>query len=133
MDFRLVPDVNVQVPNGPALMASLHALYRDQIPFASVVSLKRMADLSVLRARGEFPKRFTLRNRGLPRGITYEPRRGPSKRDWPNLKIAVGVDERFSFLVPSTCRSTLARAPTSLRTTGCAPTSRRASPRSTLG
>jgi len=99
VDFRLVPEVSVTVPNGPALLSSLNALAKEQIPFASAVSLKRMADMSVQRARGKMSERFTLRNKNVPRGITYEPRRGPNKRDWPNLKMFVGIDERFSFLV----------------------------------
>lgn len=99
MDFRLVPEVSVTVPNGPALLNSLNALAKEQIPFASAVSLKRMAELSVRRAQGKMGERFTLRNKGVLRGIAFDPRRGPNKRDWPNLKMHVGIDERFSFLV----------------------------------
>lgn len=95
---RLAPDIHVTVPNGPALLSSLNALAREQIPFAGSVTMKRMAELSVRRAHQEFPKRFTLRNKGLPRGITFFPKNGPPKKDWPHGKMQVVVSERSAFL-----------------------------------
>lgn len=95
---RLFPDVRIAVPNGPALFASLNALARDQIPFASAVTFKRLAERSVDLARGRLSKRFTLRNRGLPKGIAMDPRNGPRKKDWPDLKQSVVVEPRFGFL-----------------------------------
>ena len=49
VNFRLVPDVHVTVPNGPALMPSLNALAREQIPFAGSVTAKRMTEFSARR------------------------------------------------------------------------------------
>lgn len=96
--FRLAPDVHVSIPNGPALLASLNALAREQIPFAGSVTMKHLAEMSVRRAHGMFPKRFTMRRKALPKGITLHPKGGPPKREWPNGKVSVVVTERASFL-----------------------------------
>jgi hypothetical protein len=96
--FPLAPIAHVSVPDGPQLLAGLSALAKDQVPFAAAVTLKRLAWQAVDLARAEMPKRFTLRNRGLPRGITADPPRGPNKREWPNLKMHVAITEMARFL-----------------------------------
>lgn len=97
--FPLVPTAHVTVPDGPRLLAGLNALALAQVPFAAAVTLKRLAWQSVDLARDRLPKRFTLRNRGMGRGITADPPRGPNKRDWPDLKMQVAIQPKSGFLV----------------------------------
>jgi hypothetical protein len=48
------------------------------------------------KQRTELARRFTLRNRGIPKGFTMQPQR-PNKKDWPHLFIEVGAKPGFEF------------------------------------
>lgn len=89
-------DFTVQVPDLDDLLLDLDAVARDQIPFATAVSLRRIGLAALDRQRTELAKRFTLRNRGIPRGFNMQPQR-PSKKDWPNLFVEVGAKPGFEF------------------------------------
>lgn len=89
-------EFSVQVPDLDDLLLDLEAVARDQIPFATAVSLRRLGLAAVDRQRTELAKRFTLRNRGIPKGFLMKPER-PSKKDWPNIFVEVGAKPGFDF------------------------------------
>ncbi len=89
-------DFSVQVPDLDDLLVDLDHVARSQIPFATAVSLRRLGLASVDRQRTELAKRFTLRNRGIPKGFTMSPMR-PNKKDWPNIFVEVGAKPGFEF------------------------------------
>lgn len=89
-------EFSLQVPDLDDLLLDLDRVGRSQIPFATAVSLRRLGMASVERQRAELSRRFTLRNRGIPRGFTMQPMR-PSKKDWPNIFVEVGAKPGFEF------------------------------------
>lgn len=74
---------------------AMNSLVRDQIPYATVQALTSVAYDARDRVRQELPRRFTIRNRGLLKGVQVE---RASKRDWPRIRAVVGL--RDALWVP---------------------------------
>lgn len=65
---------------------------RKQLPFACAVALTRSARDGVEAMRASLPRKFHIRNKGLLRrwrSIKAD------KRDWPNLRAAIGTQDEF--------------------------------------
>lgn len=78
--------------NSREIAKAFGVLARDQLPFASAVTLTRLAMVGRDRVRQGMPSHFTLRNRRPQRGIQIE---RAEKRDWPFQKALVGTRDAF--------------------------------------
>lgn len=86
-----VLDVQVRT-NLPELYKYLDKAARTQVPFASAVSLTRLAQAGQARYRSELPKKFTLRSTWTARGILIKPAR---RADWPRQYSMVGSRDDY--------------------------------------
>ena len=78
--------------NARALAEVMGELATKQLPFASAVTLTRLAQLSAAKQRGYMQQQFDIRAPRVLRGITIE---SAKKRDWPNLAAKVGTLDEF--------------------------------------
>ncbi len=73
----------------------LHEFAEEQLPFATAVSLTRLAQEAVDKTRGRMRRRFTLRSRRVPKGIQFN---RANKKDWPKLHAEAGILDDFMVL-----------------------------------
>lgn len=76
----------------PELSFRLRRLARDQIPFATARALTDVAQAARDAQREAMPRRFTIRNKRVVRGITIE---RANKSDWPDTFALVGTRDPF--------------------------------------
>lgn len=75
-----------------ALTVSLMEFNREQLPFAAALALTRTAQAIQAEQQAQMPRRFTIRNQAVVRGIRI---RRAEKRDWPLLRAEVGSIDEF--------------------------------------
>lgn len=67
----------------------------EQIPFATAKTLTQLARIGRDASRARLPRVFTMRSRGLPKGIDFQ---RAEKRDWPRQRAYVGLKPWAGFL-----------------------------------
>lgn len=76
----------------PQLIHFLDQSVRKQLPFATAVSLTRLARESRDEIRSDMTNRFTLRSTRVPKGIQFN---RAEKKDWPHSFAEVGSKDEF--------------------------------------
>ncbi|MEL6715150.1 MAG: hypothetical protein AAFU73_23455 [Planctomycetota bacterium] len=69
---------------------AMNSLVKDQLPIATADALTSVAYAAQSRVRLELTRRFTIRNRGLLKGVQVVKAK---KRDWPRSRAIVGMRE----------------------------------------
>jgi len=76
-------------------LKGLDSLTYKQLPFASALTLTRLAQMSQDELRSKLPGDFTLRNNWVQKGIVIE---AAKKKDWPFQSAQVGSRDYFMAL-----------------------------------
>lgn len=84
------------VTNLADLQTRLTKMQREQIPFATALSLTMTVNDAREAIQDEADTAFELRNRYTERGIQTN---RANKRDWPRITAEVGIDEKRDYLI----------------------------------